>query len=204
MLTQISKKIACWSYNKTKRGDIDVTAYGIEILLDTISKIALLLIVSVLIGYFKEMIFVLLTFSSLRFFAGGFHMKTSVGCFLSMVFLFVFSIATNKLFHFYNIEISSDILTLLLLLLIGSVFLYAPSDTKNNPISDIYILQKKKISSIVLAVILSFIIYHLPNDIRLWVLVPFICEVVTILPIVNYKTTREEDSKWKKTQQNQN
>ena len=204
MLKRISKKIAGWCYAKTHCGDIEVIAYGVEIILDTLTKLIALILLSILIGYPKEMVMVLITFSSLRFFAGGFHMHSGIGCFLSMVFIFGLSFAVEKLVIFYDIVITPDALALLLLILVGFVFLYAPRPTKNNPITDTRILQRKKIYSVALSGILCFIIWYMKGNNKLWILVPFICEIVTILPIVNYKTTREEDRKWKKTQQHQN
>ncbi|MFA9464828.1 MAG: accessory gene regulator B family protein [Velocimicrobium sp.] len=192
MLNRISKKIAGWCYAGTRRGDVEITAYGIELLLDTLTKLLALIIIAIFIGCLQEMLIVLIVFSSLRFFAGGFHMHTGLGCFLSMAFIFGLSFLVDKLAFFYNILIPKNVLALVLLVLIGLVFLYAPSATQNNPITDKRILRRKRLGSVVLSILLAFVIWYLPDNMKLWAFVPFICEVVTILPIVNNKTTREE------------
>jgi len=198
MLGRFSKKIASWCYAGTQTGDVEITAYGIEVLLETFTKLLALLLIAIFMGCLQEMIIVLIVFSSLRFFAGGVHMHSNIGCFMSMFFIFGLTICVDKLAFFYKIVIPRSVLALVLLVLVGFVFLYAPSATLNNPIKNSKIAKWKKIYSVILSGLLSFVIWYIPNNTKLCFLVPFICEVVTILPIVNYKTTREEERGWKR------
>lgn len=192
MLSQISKKIARWCYTGTGSGDLEITSYGIELLLDTLSKLIALLLFAAFIGSLPEMVIVLLTFSSLRYFAGGFHMQSNLGCFLSMVFIAGLSLAVQKLAFFYQLAFPRIGLVVVLFVLVALVFLYAPAATRNNPIKDQKTVKKKKLYAVILSVFISFVIFYIPDNIKFLLLVPFICEVITILPIVNYKTTREE------------
>ncbi|MDK2807426.1 MAG: accessory regulator [Clostridiales bacterium] len=192
MLSRISKKIAGWCYAGTPQGDIEITAYGIEILLDTLTKLTALVILAALFGYLREMLIVLIVFSSLRYFAGGFHMHSGIGCFLSMAFIFGVTFAVEKLALFSALVLPPYVLALLLLVAILLVFFYAPFATKNNPITDEVILKRKKLGSFVLSVILSAFIWLVPYEAKIWILIPFLCEVATILPIVNHRTTGEE------------
>ncbi len=198
MLGRISKKIASWCYAGTQAGDVEITAYGIEILLDTLTKLLAFILIAILMGCLQEMLIVLIIFSSLRFFAGGFHMHSNLGCFMSMLLIFGLSISIEKFSISYQIVIPKGFLVLVLLVLVGFVFLYAPSATLNNPIKNYKVAQKKKLYSVILSGIFSLIIWYVPSNVKFLLLIPFICEVVTILPIVNYKVTREEGRGWKR------
>ena len=198
MLGRISKKIARWCYAGTQTGDVEITAYGIEVLLDTLTKLLAFILIAIIIGCLQEMLIVLMIFSSLRYFAGGFHMRSSLGCFLSMFIIFGLSIVIERISIFYQIVIPKGILVLVLLVLVGFVFLYAPSATVNNPIKDYRVAQKKKLYSVILSGFFSLIIWYVPNNVKFLVLAPFICEVITILPIVNYRVIREEGRGWKR------
>lgn len=193
MLGRISKLIASWCYTITQKGDIEITAYGIEVLLDTLTKLVAFILIAIFFGCLQEMLIVLVVFSSLRFFAGGFHMRSNLGCFMSMLLIFVFSICLEKFFIFNQVVIPRELLAFVFLTLIGVVFLYAPSTTLNNPIKDKSILHKKKFYSVLLSGVLSFVTCFMPGNTKVLILVPFLCEVVTILPIVNYKSIREEE-----------
>lgn len=202
MLHQISKKIANWCYIGTGSGDPEITAYGIELLLDTLSKLIALLLFAAFLGSFLDMLIILFVFSSLRYFAGGFHMQSNIGCFLSMVFISGSSLTIQKLAVFYQSQLPEVILIAVLLGLVALVFFYAPAATRKHPLKDRQIAKKKKRYAVMLSVFLSFVICLVPEHMRFLLLVPFICEVITILPIVNYKTAREEGYRCEKKKAN--
>lgn len=125
-------------------------------------------------------------------------MRSNLGCFMSMLLIFGLSISIEKIVLYYKIIIPQVALALVLLVLVGFVFLYAPSATLNHPITKYKEAQKKKLYSVILSGVFSLIIWYVPSNVKVLLLAPFICEVITILPIVNYRVIREEGRGWKR------
>lgn len=192
MLKMLSKKVAKWCCRSSSQDNYDIAVYGIEILLDTITKFFALTVIALLSGSLTEMLISVSIFSSLRFFAGGKHMMSSLGCFLSMFFIYLFTVLVTWLTNLHSVFLPDFVLLPLLLLLIVLTVLYAPAPSINNPITDKIILHKKKIGAVILTCIFCIAIYFLDRSYKTLILIPLICEVVTILPIVNYKIKREE------------
>ena len=61
-------------------GDVDVYAYGFELMISTAVNIACVIVISVLFSAPLSWIFFLLPFIPLRMTAGGYHAKTHLGC----------------------------------------------------------------------------------------------------------------------------
>lgn len=188
MTKTLSKLITNWCCTNAQSDTYDITMYGIQIILDTLIKLIGLALIAFFTGTITEFLAVVFVFSTLRYFAGGLHMKSSIGCFLSMVFIWALTVISIRAASYFSLTFSPLILGGLLLLLFALVFLYSPVPSRNNPVTDTNILQKKKIYSLVLTYIFSIIIWFAPGNIKVLFLVPLICEIVTILPIVNYKS----------------
>lgn len=88
---------------------------------------------AIVFGIVKPMLFVVLAFTTLRFFAGGTHMGTYLKCFLMTIFTFVPASLVAK--YFSNILSVVFILGAFAISAIAIVF-YAPKSSPLNQISD--------------------------------------------------------------------
>lgn len=159
--------------------DKEIIGYGTEVFLDGLLKIFALLLIGVFLNKTTEMILVLVSFCSLRGWAGGFHCKTSLGCFISMLLFSLFSILvapclteTSRLWEIFAFLFSYIIL-----------FLYAPGQTKKNPISSLSLLRKKKIGAILWVTLEFCVVYSLNNVEWKWILIiSILFEIFSIVP----------------------
>lgn len=82
ILNNISNDVARWlkSKNEEETASIEVMAYSLNILLNTISIIILSLLLGYVFNIFIETLISLLSFAFLRAFSGGAHVKSSELC----------------------------------------------------------------------------------------------------------------------------
>lgn len=118
-------------YPDTKLAEIK---YGLEAIYLTITKIVVILILSLVLGIIKQTILLLLLFNVLRTTGFGIHASKSWMCWISSLILFVGVPFLIKYVNFndiliYSISIISGI----------SLMLFAPADTEKRPL-----LNKKK------------------------------------------------------------
>ncbi|HBC32193.1 MAG TPA: hypothetical protein DC024_13250 [Clostridiales bacterium] len=109
----------------------EIYAYSIEVL---ISLLINLIILSITAYFFKkpaELIVFIIFFSILRSYAGGYHAKTHIECISLSLFLFVISALSST----YLIEFGKVILSFGILFSIIMVFVFAPSESENKPLS---------------------------------------------------------------------
>ena len=175
--------------------EIDKMRYGLEGLYLNITKIILILIISLILRIFKETIILLLIFNVIRFFAFGVHAKRSIDCLISSSLFFLgFPILCIKL----NIPDLIKIISFIPILLL--IIIYAPSDTVKRPLRN----KKKRIfyktCSIIIAIIymiLSIIIRD--NTLSNCFFFALVIQVIVILPItykvfgVPYNNHKERD-----------
>ena len=135
-------------YNNYSEEDLNKLQYGLEGLYLTISKVIVILILSIILGICKEVILLLILFNFLRFFGFGVHAKKSSECLIFSTICFViFPLA------FLNIQISK-----LWFLSIGIIctiilFLFAPADTEKRPFPK----TKKKLFRKIMTTFLSIV-----------------------------------------------
>ena len=78
------------TYNKDlSEKDKDKIKYGLEGLYLTITKLIFIIIISIILGIFKEVILLLLTFNGIRLTAFGVHAKRSIDCLISSSLFFI-------------------------------------------------------------------------------------------------------------------
>lgn len=112
--------------------------YGLQLLIGELPKTFIFILISILLGVFKEFLITIIVIFPYRAFSGGFHLKTHLGCILgtSMFYCGIAYISKFSLFS-YN---TKYILTILIWIFgILMCKLYAPADTENVPI-----LRKKE------------------------------------------------------------
>ena len=168
----LASKISTWCFKSNDSMDDKNRAaitYGIELFLDGILNARGNAALSPSIG----------CFSLLRFYAGGLHMQTSLGCFLSMLFVGLSAILCAKTGVVLPIYIFI-ILTALEFLVVSR---YAPHFTANNPIYDGKIIKHKNTFAKLVILIYGLLIIFLPqNSVKVLIAVPTLWETISILP----------------------
>ena len=103
--------------------------YGLEGIYLTISKVIIILILSLIIGIFKEVIIFLLLFNVIRSTAFGLHATKSYICLISSTLIFIL-----VPYLCLYIDINNYIKSFLSIVCILYIYKYAPSDTVKRPI----------------------------------------------------------------------
>lgn len=112
----------------------EVINYGLQLIVGEVPKTFIMLLIAYLLGTLKLSIIAFLVAIPYRTFAGGFHLKTHIGC-----------IFGTTLFYCGNAMLSREVVIepivvkylLVLAIWVFSIFmikLYAPADTENLPI----------------------------------------------------------------------
>ena len=123
--------------------------YGLEVILDNILKFLCIIVFSVLLGIFKEAMFVLLGFGLLRLRIGGFHFDKNVLCWLTSILL---TIGGGLLAH---MQVLNREVTMVLFIISGIlVAFYAPVETKSFFVEEEE-RQKIKVQGFLLVVLYS-------------------------------------------------
>ena len=115
------KKLVTFSNLSIEEDDLEIYAYGLLSYIYTLIPLTILLISATLFHTTLEMLTWIITFVSLRKYAGGYHAKTPTLCFLSSVLLGISSliICTNLQMIFFPIYIISIMLNAVILLLLA-------------------------------------------------------------------------------------
>ena len=102
MLHILSKRIAFLVCEKTDLLPLEIYVYGFELIISSIIETGALLLVGFLIGKFVETILFLVSFSSIRFFSGGYHANSYFKCFAVTLVSFITLQQFKKLFSKYD------------------------------------------------------------------------------------------------------
>ena len=133
------------NYNQDKKDEI---RYGLEATYLSITKVIVILLITVVLGIFKEALIVLILFNILRMFAFGIHAKESWQCWISSSILFI---GIPYLCIYMNIDIIYHYIIIGLSVL--TYILYAPSDTVKRPLIKKHRRVKFKILTLITSII---------------------------------------------------
>lgn len=181
-MKQINKQIINWcgKYYVMDDAESNVVEYGVQLMLNTSIKIIIILLVGVVLGYLKEVVVSMWVFGCIRYFAGGYHCKTDIGCLGVML-----AISLSPML-FFDIEerISWWIWSFIIVYSMYQTVRYAPRNSKVNPIYDMQILsRKRKGSVIVVGIAIMVICFNSQNALCWLVAIPMFVEAVAISPI---------------------
>lgn len=165
--------------NKYDKMQLEEIKYGIESIYLTLSKIIVILIISSILGLFKEAIIFLLIFNILRIFAFGLHASKSIWCWISSSISFIGIPYICKTFIFPNL-----IYIILPIICLVCFILYAPADTVKRPLINSRKRKLYKLLSIISCVIYFGLIIITTNFlIKNLLLFALILESILILPL---------------------
>lgn len=167
-------------YNNTYSDeDIEKLKYGLEGIYLTFTKLIIIVILSIVLGIWKEMIVVLILFNIIRFPAFGFHANNSITCLLFSIFLFL-----GLTYCMVHIHISFNMKIIISLICLFHYIVFAPADTPKRPLTNKKKRQIRKFFSILLAfiyILTSFIITD--ETISVLILTALVIEAIMISPI---------------------
>lgn len=112
----------------------EIVKYGLEIIIIKYLFFAAALIIGILMNSFWECLIFIIFLSTIRSKSGGYHADTRIQCFVQSMMTFVFALSILKLESIYKYII----IPLVILAFCASViiWIFAPVDTKNNPLSE--------------------------------------------------------------------
>lgn len=158
---------------------LDEIRYGLEAIYLSLSKTIVILLITLILGIFKEAVIVLLFFNFLRMFAFGIHAKKSWQCWISSSIMFIgipyLCIYTELSNIYYYIIIGFSILNFLL---------YAPADTVKRPLVKKHRRIKFKVLTLIVSLIYIILFFN-TNDvfIKNVIVYTMLLEVVLIHPL---------------------
>ena len=127
--------------------------YGLQLLVGEVPKFILLLATAIILKIGWLVIFAYITMLPYKFVAGGFHLKTHIGCTISTFIVYFGNVLLSKYIILEPIWIKFILIGLTELLAIMMISMYAPADTINVPILRKKERKIKKILSYIFATI---------------------------------------------------
>ncbi len=156
--------------------------YGLELLLENLIKLVGIFMLAGIWGKTGEAAIFCLVFCPFRMLAGGIHMKTSMGCFVFMLIIIGIGILGGEYLVFdravrWGLMIVAAVLCLL----------YAPRDTRKNPIVFESVRYKKKYMSVFFCLVsMAAVEWVAGEEIKVLAVLAILLEVATILPVTDY------------------
>lgn len=142
----------------------DIVQYALDVLLSTSVNLLLTLYIAHLLGVFRYAFIILLTSAALRFVSGGSHCSSSGRCIVaSIITTPLFGLAARKFaIHSFTTSPLSIwvIFSLTVIFSLISLYLWAPADTPNKPITSKLARDTLRRNSFICAVIIDLIIFH--------------------------------------------
>jgi len=172
--------------------EAEVIKYGLELIIGEVPKILLLFIIAIVLKIGWLVIFAYFTMLPYKIVAGGFHLKTNIGCTIGTLSIYYGNVLISKYIIWTPIYAKYTVIFMIFVFSMIMVSLYAPADTVNLPILTKRERKMKRILSYVFATItlLAAIIIKdniLSNILLLNVLIESIC-----ISKVAYKLTKNE------------
>ena len=170
----------------------EVIKYGLEIIIGEIPKLILLVVVAIILKIGWLVVFAYLTMLPYKVMAGGFHLKTNIGCLIGTFTVYYGNVLLSKYMVIEPIYLKYIIIIATWIFSIIMISLYAPADTINLPILRKKERKTKKILSYIFATIMligSLVIKNntLANILLINVIVESVC-----ISRLDYKITKNE------------
>ena len=182
------------TYNKDlSQRDIDKIKYGLEGLYLTVTKLIFIIIVSIILGIWKETLLLILIFNGIRLTSFGVHAKRSIDCLISSTLFFI-------LFPIICIKFSIPLIVKVILFIPLTVLIgiFAPADTEKRPLINKKKRKIYKMLSIMISIIYMTIAIVIKDDtLSNCFIFAIVIQIIIMLPITykifgvsynNYKT----------------
>lgn len=159
--------------------EIDIMAYGLETIYLTVTKLVVIFLTAYVLGIFKEMILLLLTYNVIRSQAFGIHASKSIYCLISSLVMFIGGALICK----YCV-IPFEIMVSIAIVCNVCLLLYAPADTHKRPLVNAKKRKRFKFVSFTFGIVYTtLIILFRDYSIVNYLLFGMIEAIIMILPI---------------------
>lgn len=146
-----------------------IILYGIQVCLNTSLKVLGILLIGALLHRLAAVLISMAVFCSMRYWTGGWHSKSHLGCFCTMLIPCV----CPSLLMGINEEWILLVSGCMLVYSIYRILRYAPCNSEVNPIEDVGILRVKRLGGIAeLAVLSMAVIFLIHREFGFLVLIP--------------------------------
>ena len=167
--------------------------YGLEGLYLTITKLAIIFLIALLLGFIKEFIITLILFNIIRFPGFGFHASKSIVCLITSTLLIL-----GLPYLFTSIEVGLTIKIILCIISVITFIICAPADTWKRPLTNKKKRMLRKVAACSLAVLYSVLIIIFNGmEISNLLMASLLIETVLISPIM-YLIFKEPYRNYKK------
>lgn len=171
LLAKLSRKIGddLVQSNIVKAEDAEIYIYGINQILTSVLNVSSALIIGLILGTFFEVMVFMAAYIPLRIFAGGYHAKTPLRCYIfSLIMLIVVSIGMKYLLLSelaYYAALSAALLIVLVI---------SPVEDKNKPLDEIeHKVYKKRALIIAATELMISIVFRLAGLDKLFIAVVY-------------------------------
>lgn len=125
----------------------EVINYGLQLVIGEIPKTFIMLLIAYALGILKLSILSFLIIMPYRTFAGGFHLKTHIGCILGTTLFYCGNVLISQALILEPFYIKQILVISIWIFSMWMIKLYAPADTENVPIISKKIRYQKQIMS---------------------------------------------------------
>jgi accessory gene regulator B len=172
--------------------EAEVIKYGLELIIGEVPKILLLFIIAIVLKIGWLVIFAYFTMLPYKIVAGGFHLKTNIGCTIGTLTIYYGNVLISKYITWTPVYTKYIVILVTFIFSIIMISSYAPADTVNLPILTKKERKTKKILSYIFAtitLIVAIVVKNntLSNILLLNVIIESIC-----ISRIAYKLTKNE------------
>ncbi|MBC2021394.1 regulator [Listeria booriae] len=153
MATKITKTI--FRDREVDEDRFAIVKYGVEIFLVNVTKGIIVYLAAALLGMLWQTLVVHLSYLMIRRHSFGLHAKTSLGCTITSVVMFVILPYFVK-----EVQLSEWMIVLISGLILLNIAIFAPSDTENMPLFNAqkrHVLRRKSVFDTILVLALGFL-----------------------------------------------
>lgn len=180
-------------YNNYSDDKLEEISYGLEGLYLTITKLIVIILLSIALGIFKEVFSILILFNIIRYFGFGVHAGKSSECLISSICCFII-----LPYIFLKIEHTTIEILIIGIICVVNFLLFAPADTIKRPLKNKRkrLIRKTATTLIGIIYIIASIIIK-DNTISALFITSVIIEMIMVNPIT-YMILKQPYNNYKK------
>lgn len=175
----------------------EVINYGLQLVVGEVPKIFIMILIAYVLGILKLSILSFLVIMPYKTFAGGFHLKTHIGCIFGTTLFYCGNVLLSQAIVFETFYIKQIAVLVIWLFSMSMIKLYAPADTENVPIiskKDRYFKQIMSYITMTITLIIGLFIKDniISNMLIFGVLIETLCITRFAYKLTNNKYGYEE------------
>ena len=180
-MNAISRKLGLWCLRNEgiAESQYPIVIYGIELFLNTTLKVVEILTAGAILGMFAEVLLAMTALCGMRYWTGGYHCKTHIGCFSVMALVCLGAALVSKI----NFEGAVIVQFLMIFHSAWMIFRYAPRNSEKNPITDEKILRRKRKGSFIWLACNVGLASVAKQNVRWIIVIPIFMNTLLVAPL---------------------